>query len=142
MRPGLHEGLDAVRGRIDTLNGRIIRLAAEDVKIAQLQKGAQDQVAKWGEVERDLSEVARFVGELDRLFGLSPDETNAVAKLVLESLRSLSDPNTSGAVRDRPASAAPKEPAGDAPPTPAGPSGDSATPAADPATSRPRVPDK
>jgi proteasome lid subunit RPN8/RPN11 len=144
MRPGLHEGLDAVRGRIETLNGRINRLAAEDVKIAQAQKGAQDQIAKWVEVDRDLGEVARFVGELDRLFSLSPDETNAVGKLVLESLRSLGETRSAAGNPDLPAAAAPKGPTGEVSPAPAGgsPKADSATPAAEPAESRPREPSK
>ncbi len=127
MRPGLHEGLLTVRGRLETLTRQINRLAAEHMKLVQGQKGAQDQAGQWNQVEHDLGAAAHLVGKLDQTYSLTPEESTAVEKLMLETLRSIGDPESLAGGRDRPAGDGPPAPA------PAGASGASTKPAAAPA---------
>jgi len=131
MRPGLHEGLDVLGDQLETVSRQLNALSADHLKRLQNQKGGENEVRQWDQVRRDLANAARLVDELDRLYSLTPAESKAVEKLVLERLRSLRDPRVA-ADPDRPAAAASGGMASGVPPVPA--------PAAKPSATQPPEP--
>lgn len=143
LRPGLHERLGALGGQLETLTRRIDGLSTDHLKRLDGRKDAQDLVRQWNQVRRSLADTAQRVGELDRRYSLTPEESTALERLVLQSLRSVSDPGEA-VTPDRPAVSAPlKSTGGVLPaPAPAGAGGDRATPVAKPAARRPPEPSK
>lgn len=95
LRPGLHEELSVVRDRLEKLSQRTAALAADQKQRAPATKDkkADAELARqWNGLQADLSILANHVDKLDERYRLSPGESAAIEKMVIEKLRAVDDP--------------------------------------------------
>jgi len=80
LRPGLREDLDGVQNNVQVIAQAVAQLSKEHIAAAGDAK--EEKLKQWTEVLQALLKTALDVQKINKIYGLTPDETAAIQQLI------------------------------------------------------------